>query len=299
MAENFIRVKQINQAELSGYIAQVASTGLTATSFVTYTGDNLVYNTGDQTISGVKTFATGIDIANSLNPQRLRIFNSTGTNSGEFGLIGWINNDLVVGAQQTTSGFLRDLTLTGRNININASGVLNIFDNTNIVGNLSVTGTEITLNGSGIVHSGQYNYGIITFHQGGSFIPANASPQTYYFSQIPDLATSTTATDRTIRFPAAGRVKRFSITFYVGGTLAVGTTNTTFRLNNITDSTTQTIYSCGPCNNYSATSTSLAGTFATPLVILPNKDYNIRLDHGGGFGTGPTTVRHQVNLYVE
>jgi len=299
MAENFIRLKQINQAELSGYIAQVASTGLTASTFVTYTGDNLVYTTGDQTINGKKIFTTGIDIYSGTSPQSLRIFNSTGTNSGEFGLIGWINNSLVIGPQQTNSGILRDMTLTGRNININASGVLNIFNPTNIFGNLSVTGTEITLNGSGIVHSGQFNYGVITFHQGGSFIPANASPQTYFFSQIPDLGTSTTATDRTIRFPAAGRVKRYSVTFYVGGTLAVGTTSTTIRLNNITDSTTQTIYSCANCNNYNATSTSIAGTFATPLVILPNKDYNIRLEHAGGFITGPTTVRHQVNLYVE
>lgn len=56
MAENFIRLKQINQVELSGYIAQVASTGLTASTFVTYTGDNLVYVTGNQIISGIKSF---------------------------------------------------------------------------------------------------------------------------------------------------------------------------------------------------------------------------------------------------
>lgn len=72
------------------------------------------------------------------SPQQLRIFNMSGTNTGEFGLFGWINNQLIVGPQQTQSGVLRDLTLTGANININASGVVNIFDNTNIIGSLDV-----------------------------------------------------------------------------------------------------------------------------------------------------------------
>lgn len=77
-------------------------------------------------------------------------YNATGVNSGEFGLIGWRNNNLVIGPQQTNSGILRDLTLTGNNININASGVFNIFDNTNIVGNLNVTG-NIFLSGNPVL----------------------------------------------------------------------------------------------------------------------------------------------------
>ena len=113
-------------------------------------GSNLVYNTGSQTINGLKTFTTGIDIYNDTSPQSIRVFNSTGTNSGEFGLFGWQNNNLIVGSQQTNSGILRDLTLTGANININASGVFNIFDNTNIVGNLNVTG-NISLSGSPVL----------------------------------------------------------------------------------------------------------------------------------------------------
>lgn len=102
--------------------------------------NNLVYNTGNQTISGIKSFATGIDIINSGNPQRLRIFNRTGLNTGEFGFFGWNNNQLIIGSQQTNSGILRDVTLTGANININASGVLNIFDPVNITGNVTITG---------------------------------------------------------------------------------------------------------------------------------------------------------------
>jgi hypothetical protein len=84
---------------------------------------NLVYNTGNQTVSGVKTFATGIDIFNGTSPQSLRIFNTTGTNSGEFGVFGWrAPNALVIGAQATQSGILRDVIITGNSINIQPSG---------------------------------------------------------------------------------------------------------------------------------------------------------------------------------
>jgi hypothetical protein len=74
-------------------------------------------------------------------------YNATGVNSGEFGLIGWRNNQFVIGSQRTTSGILRDIVITGNNININASGVLNIFDNTNIVGNLTTSGSGIFTSG--------------------------------------------------------------------------------------------------------------------------------------------------------
>jgi len=86
------------------------------------------------------SFATGIDVINSGNPQNLRVFNKTGTNTGEFGIFGWNNNQLIIGSQQTNSGILRDVILTGANININSSGVLNIFDPVNITGNVTITG---------------------------------------------------------------------------------------------------------------------------------------------------------------
>jgi photosystem II stability/assembly factor-like uncharacterized protein len=84
-------------------------------------------------------------------------YNATGVNSGEFGLIGWRNNQFVIGSQQSQSGILRDVVITGNNININGSGALNIFDNTNIVGNLNITGNSNirgTLDVTGLVVSG-------------------------------------------------------------------------------------------------------------------------------------------------
>ena len=96
----------------------------------------VVFTTGNQTISGIKSFATGIDIINSGNPQNLRVFNRTGTNTGEFGFFGWNNNQLTIGAQQTNSGILRDIILTGANMNLNASGAV-IISNPNPPNNSS------------------------------------------------------------------------------------------------------------------------------------------------------------------
>ena len=138
-----IDLNNIDTLSLSGVDITITSGVVTLTNPVS--APNLVYNTGDQTINGLKTFTSSIDIYSGTSPQSLRIFNSTGTNSGEFGLIGWRNNQFVIGSQQSQSGILRDVVITGNNININGSGVLNIFDNTNIVGNLTVTGnTTIT-----------------------------------------------------------------------------------------------------------------------------------------------------------
>lgn len=56
MAQNLIRIKQIDQAELSGFIASTLNTGIPL--FINITGNNIVYTTGDQTISGIKTFVS-------------------------------------------------------------------------------------------------------------------------------------------------------------------------------------------------------------------------------------------------
>jgi len=54
---NLIRIKQINQAEISGFISETFNTGQIPV-LVAFTGQNLVFTTGSQTISGAKLFAT-------------------------------------------------------------------------------------------------------------------------------------------------------------------------------------------------------------------------------------------------
>jgi hypothetical protein len=66
---------------------------------------------------------------NGLNAQQFRVYNYTGTNSGEFATFGWqatgtgsALNALVIGTRATQSGTLRDVILTGRNIFLRPSG---------------------------------------------------------------------------------------------------------------------------------------------------------------------------------
>jgi hypothetical protein len=130
-----------NYDDLCRYALKSDLTGYTPVSL---TG-SIVFTTGNQIINGLKTFTSGIDIYSGTSAQNLRIFNNTGINSGEFGLIGWSNNQFVVGSQRSQNGILRDVLITGNNININGTGLLNIFDNTNLQGNLIVSGsTTIT-----------------------------------------------------------------------------------------------------------------------------------------------------------
>ena len=67
MAQNLIRLKQINQSELSGYISDVSNVKLML--------PNIVYNTGNQTISGNKTFINNVAVSGT------GIFNSLDLNS--------------------------------------------------------------------------------------------------------------------------------------------------------------------------------------------------------------------------
>ena len=144
----------LNTAEIlamSGYL----QTGINTVSgnLISLSGD-AVLKYGNQTISGIKNFATGINIINSDNPQNLKVFNKTGTNTGEYGIFGWNSgNELIIGSQQTNSGVLRDVTLTGANININPSGTLSIF-NSGIFSLSGASGVKLPSNPLSIIGSG-------------------------------------------------------------------------------------------------------------------------------------------------
>jgi hypothetical protein len=79
-----------------------------------------------QVLSSDGTIFGGLDAA------QLRVYGTTGISgiaSGEFGFLGWstgvgISPTFVVGPQQTNSGILRDLKITGRNIDLSASGII-------------------------------------------------------------------------------------------------------------------------------------------------------------------------------
>lgn len=124
--------------------SQLTLTGQSLTADMrSFSGTAAVLTYGNQTISGIKNFRTGINIFNFSDPQRIQIFNATGTNSGEFGLIGWENNRFIVGTRQSIHGRMRDTVITGNNVIINASGALFILDDVYTTGNIFISGNPV------------------------------------------------------------------------------------------------------------------------------------------------------------
>jgi len=119
MAENLIRLKQINQADLSGYISSVSQAALMV--------PNLVYVTGNQTISGNKTFANNIGVSGT------GIFNSLDLSSVDTislsGVDITITNGVVISTNPITAPNLvyntGDQTISGIKIFV-SSGVFSL-----------------------------------------------------------------------------------------------------------------------------------------------------------------------------
>ena len=177
--------------------------------------NNLVYNTGTQTISGVKTFATGIVVSGNLQVSGTGIFNAIDLNS--------IDNLTLSGVDITiTSGVV---TLTNAPIlsgNPLITGNLSLYATTSnlistgsridtLSGNLITTGSRIdTLSGQVVFITGgnQTISGVKTFANSGVFSLSGISPlnvannplsivgsgNSYIQLNIQNRATGTTAT---------------------------------------------------------------------------------------------------------
>ena len=203
----------------SGFI-----TGIDTSNFYTnnnpsgfITNANVVYTTGNQTISGIKIFATGIDIFNGTSPQNLRIFNTTGINSGEFAVFGWQQtgttetpNALVIGTQATQSGILRDVILTGMDVHVRTSGITRISRNfpstlfTNILEILRGTTSIVRVRDDGDLQANNF-----TVTTAGNAIMNNAGvavQSTSRFGFSSDPTTAVLGTDADLRRDAADTI---------------------------------------------------------------------------------------------
>lgn len=194
---------------------QLANTGSTLNTKIDNLSGVSVLTFGDQTINGLKTFTSGIDIYSGTSPQSLRIFNSTGINTGEFALIGWQSNlgivstgtnALVIGTQSSNSGILRDLIITGENIAlsprsgrlyINGTSSLNdyLLQTSQCSGNITgfITGLGFTGNYTGNYEGGyflgrtkltQNTVQLVDSSFGSNFTTKNTSAPTQTFRSV-------------------------------------------------------------------------------------------------------------------
>ena len=138
MAENLIRLKQINQADLSGYISSVSQASLMV--------PDIVYVTGNQTISGNKTFINNVAVSGT------GIFNSLDLSSVDTISLSGVDVTITNGVVILTNP-LSAPNLIFNTGNQTISGVKTFFDS-GIFSNGGVSATPLLNNPLSVVGSG-------------------------------------------------------------------------------------------------------------------------------------------------
>lgn len=158
MANNLIRVKQLDQSELSGFFAQAAVNSGIIPSIVNSIGTGIFVSvSGDQNVSGIKTFFNSINISGdltvngSIRANEIIDFTVTGDISGYTGQF----QALYVKGEPVVTGFA--VLLYGDQT---ISGIKTFDDDINISGDLTLNGglyinnlEEINISGT-ILNSG-------------------------------------------------------------------------------------------------------------------------------------------------
>jgi len=143
---NFIRLKQLNQTELSGFFTESISNisgSLVESAKVSASGVVLsqsVLTTGNQIVSGLKNFNTKPTVNNI--PVVLTNELSAGQDLTTF---------VLRSGDQTVSGlktFINNQTFSG-NINVSGTGIFNAIDLNNI-DNLNLSGVDIVISGGNV-----------------------------------------------------------------------------------------------------------------------------------------------------
>ena len=287
--------------------------------YINSSNSNIVFTTGNQLISGVKTFANNINfsgtgIFNGIDLNNIDILSLSGidiyiSNSNIFATVGTYSFDRL---QAQTGVFISGFF---SNVNSQSGFFTRSFVAPDIVystGNQTVSGVKNfivrpTVDTTGVVVSGNNLFGTITLSHSNQS-PANGG-QTYYFAQAYASAPVTSTTDRRFAVPRNCTVRNFQLQIQTLGTYGVGAQpNVSYELYNYTTSSSVgTLFSCASCNPY--TGVAFAGGGTGPFTgvqgvnvnfpLVTGNQYGIRWVFGGGYATAPTSVTHQVNLFLE
>ena len=263
MAQNLIRLKQINQADLSGYISTVSQADLMV--------PNIVYNTGNQKISGDKTFINNVAVSGT------GIFNSLDLNSVDTVSLSGVDVTITNGAVFLT----------------NPLSAPNLVFNT---GNQTISGVKTfdsrpAVRGTGVLLSGQNSFILTLAHASDS----NLNLGNNFFGNLFGAGTSSLASRKFIIMENC-IARKFTWTNFVG-TQGTATQNATGYFINVTRNTTGTL-TTGITNNTSNTQQNISGYFSSPMLLREGDEVVASLGIISG-GTGPitTAVRNNVNIY--
>jgi len=119
--------------------------------------------------------------------------------------------------------------------------------------------------------------------------------QTYFIGNAINLTAPITGSDgRRVIIPKTGNIVAVDICQNIGGTLG-SSESTTFTINNVTQSTQSTITSSYV---YTASSANIFYTLSSPLSVTAGDKIEIRFTTPA-WVTNPTTIRQQMNVYLE
>ena len=166
---------------------------------------------------------------------------------------------------------------------------LEVSGNTRIYGTLSANTVVI----SGVTVNPKQTIALFFGHD--SLSPGDT--QTYYIGNAINLTAPISGSDgRRVIIPKTGNIVRVDICQTVGGTVATGSTEySTFTINNVTQSTQSTITTT---YLYNTSNGNIAYDLGTPLSVNVGDKIEIRWTTPA-WGTNPTTVRQQMNVYLE
>jgi len=266
---NVFTIKQNNgQSDLTATINSV--TGLTVNGGLTVTGNTSLKGLTATTISATTyqnlpidpdTYVTGFTYGSNVFTIK--------QNNGQSDLTSVINS--VTG--WTVNG---GLTVTG-NTSINAVTATTVSANTVIISGITVNPKQT----------------IALFFGHDSLSPGDT--QTYYIGNAINLTAPISGSDgRRVIIPKTGNIVRVDICQNIGGSNG-SSESSTFTINNTTQSTSSTITTSYV---YSASSANIAYNLVTPLPVTVGDKVEI-VWSTPAWATNPTTVRQQMNVYLE
>jgi hypothetical protein len=161
--------------------------------------------------------------------------------------------------------------------------------NTDILSATTISGDTILVSGTSV----NPKQTIALFFGHDSLSPGDT--QTYYIGNSINLTAPISGSDgRRVIMPKTGNIVRVGICQTVGGSLGTSETST-FTVNNVTQSTQSTITTTF---TYDSSSANISYDLVTPLAVTVGDKIELRWTTPT-WVTNPTTVRQQMNVYLE
>ena len=289
---------------ISATTITINNNSISADTFVTgVTFNNSNYNLSLSRNDGVTLTSSLSILASDLRVTGGTYNSSTGTatftnnSGGTFNVTGFLTGAtdvFITGATYSNNNFTYTNS-TGGSISVLFNDVSGLTSN-GTISSQSITANTVstnTLTVSGITVNPKQLIALFFGHD--STNPADT--QTYFIGNLITLAATTSGSDsRRVIIPKTGNIVRVDICQNVAGSLQTGTTEySTYTINNTTQSTQSTITTTSV---YTASTGNNSYDLVSPLPVTVGDKVEIRWATPV-WGTNPTTIRQQINVYLE